>query len=372
MQSDIPFSTLFPNIDSPELRTCISRLRVSGVELDAGNRSMTVSVQSEAFIPAAQLNACEQALIQAYGLRSAQIAPTFPGRELSKLEPSEIIRILADVYSPARGILAGSRWEVDAEAGCVHVHLQANGADELNPHLHHAEAMLTYMFSRNVRMQLHSAHAMDAEALFDRTEALREQMIGQLPRMEPQKPKSAPTEKSRVLFGKAFRGEPTPIGELNLDMGRVIIEGEVIATNHRELKKRNACVISFDVTDYQSTVRVNQFMEADRAKPIVDGIHGPNAKKKTPGMWVRIQGRVNHNKFENDLVIEPYAIMEGRHPERTDKAPHKRVELHLHTVMSSMDALTDTGKAVRTAAAWGHKAIALTDHGGAQRSPAAM
>ena len=372
MHSDIPFFTLFSNIDTPELRTQIPMMQVSGVDLDAGTRSVAVEVRCERYVSAALLRDCEQALIRAYGLRDARVTAVFPAEELPKLEPAEITRILAEAYSPARGILAGSRWQTDTDENCVHIHLQANGADELKPHLRHASEYLSRMFGVPVRLELHSAKALDAEALFDRTEALREEMIGQLPQAEPPKAKAAPADKSRVLFGKAFRGEPTPISELNLDMGRVIIEGEVVAVNHRELKKRNAVVVSFDVTDYESTVRVSQFMEAARAKPIVDGLHGPNAKKKTPGMWVKIQGRVNHNKFENDLVVEPSAIMIGTHPKRTDKAEQKRVELHLHTVMSSMDALTDTAKAVRTAAEWGHKAIAITDHGGAQSFPDAM
>ena len=372
MHSDIPFFTLFSNIDTPELCTHIQEMLVSGVNLDAGTRSVSVEIRSGQYIPAALLREYEQGLVRAYGLRTARITPVFPHEELPKLEHAEVIRVLAEAYSPARGILAGSDWEPDADGSCIHIHLQANGADELKPYLHHAESFLSKMFDGPVHLQLHSAKAMDAEALFDRTEALREEMIGQIPRTEQPKSKAPQADKPRVIFGKAFRGEPTPISELNLDMGRVIIEGEVIAVNHRELKKRGAWVVNFDVTDYQSTVRINQFMEADRAKAILDGIKGPNAKKKTPGMWVRVQGRVNHSKFENDLVLEPSAIMEGQRPKRTDKAPQKRVELHLHTVMSSMDALTDTSAAVRTAAEWGHKAIAITDHGGAQSFPDAM
>ena len=372
MHSDIPFFTLFSNIDAPECRIPNVEMLVSGVDLDTDARSITVEVRCDQYVPAAQLNECGKALIRAYGLRDVRILPVFPAEELEKLEPTEITRILAEAYSPARGILAGSRWEPDTSAACVHIHLQANGADELKPHLRHAEELLSHMFGTPVRLELHSSKALDAEELFGRTEALREEMIGQLPQIEPPKAKAAPAEKNHVLFGKSFRGDITPISELNLDMGRVIIEGEVVALNHRELKKRGAWVISFDVTDYESTVRVSQFMEAAKAKPIVDGLVGPNPKKKTPGMWVKVQGRVNHNKFENDLVVEPSAILVGQRPKRSDQAEHKRVELHLHTVMSSMDALTDTRTAVRTAAAWGHRAIAITDHGGAQSFPDAM
>ena len=70
-----------------------------------------------------------------------------------------------------------------------------------------------------------------------------------------------------------------------------------------------------------------------------------------------------------DLQMEPYSICLAGHSERMDNAPQKRVELHLHTRMSNMDALTDTKKAVKTAIRWGHPAIAITDHGVTQSFP---
>ncbi len=372
MQQEIPFTKLFPNLNTPELQALTERMQVAGVDLNAEERSITVRVRCRCYERAALLQQCERAIARAYGLRSVKLDPVFPANELSKLEPTEVVRLLSEVYSPARGILAGAKWQIDDAAGTVRADLQANGADELAPHLYQADEILGRMFDREVHIELHSAHAMDVSALFDRTEALREKMISQLPRVETPRGEATPKESFSILYGRRFQGKPIPISSLDLDMGRVIIEGEVIAINHRELKKRNACVVSFDVTDYHSTVRVNRFMEADQAKPIVERLKGPNPKKKTRGMWVKVQGRVNLNHFENELVVEPNAILIGKRSERRDKAPQKRVELHLHTVMSSMDALTDTQLAVRTAAEWGHRAIAITDHGGAQSFPDAM
>ena len=150
------------------------------------------------------------------------------------------------------------------------------------------------------------------------------------------------------------------------------MEGEVTVINHRELKKRGAWIISFDMTDHTGSARIHCFMEAAQAKPILEGVQGPNAKKKKPGSWLRVHGKVTVNRYDGELVIEPFGIMKGKRPERQDTAPVKRVELHLHTNMSSMDALTDTTLAVRQAAAWGMPAIGITDHGVAQAYPDAM
>ncbi|MBR2080058.1 MAG: PolC-type DNA polymerase III [Oscillospiraceae bacterium] len=194
---------------------------------------------------------------------------------------------------------------------------------------------------------------------------LREETLSQLPRAqvaaEPGKESKPQTE---VIFGGSFRGSATPIADLNLDMPHVVIEGEVFQIAHKELSKRNAWVISFCVTDYNDSVRVSQFMEADKAKPILSGIK--------EGMWVRVRGKMTIDRFDNETVLQPTAIVRAEKKTRTDTAEEKRVELHLHTCYSAMDALTDAGKVVKQAAAWGHPAIGITDHGVLQAYPDAM
>ena len=81
------------------------------------------------------------------------------------------------------------------------------------------------------------------------------------------------------------------------------------------------------------------------------------------GMWLRVQGKPALTFDGKDVQLQPVSIMRTSHTGRKDTAPEKRVELHLHTQMSTMDALTDVGSVVAQAAAWGHPAIAITDHG---------
>jgi DNA polymerase-3 subunit alpha (Gram-positive type) len=105
-------------------------------------------------------------------------------------------------------------------------------------------------------------------------------------------------------------------------------------------------------------------LKRDKPEPILNGI--------SKGMWVKIFGKISFSRFENDLVLEPYSIEVGKKPQREDTAQEKRVELHLHTQMSSMDALTPTADVVALATKWGHRAIGITDHGVAQAFPDAM
>ena len=201
---------------------------------------------------------------------------------------------------------------------------------------------------------------------FDRAEAIRQAAMKNISR--PVAPKEDKNSPGKAIFGKTIKRAPVPIGELELDMGMVVIEGDVFAVDNKELKKRGAWVVAFDVTDYTGSIRINKFFPGEEGKPLVDGI------KK--GMHLKIQGRLNMDRFYGDMVLEPVAVMTAEKKKKEDTAPEKRVELHLHTTLSSMDALTPVGpklgpdrNVVKRAESWGHPAIAITDHGVAQAFP---
>ena len=208
-----------------------------------------------------------------------------------------------------------------------------------------------------------SAPAASAEDMFRKTEAMREAALkaasGRAPVRAPEK-----KSKDKTIFGKlSSNKKATPIGELTLDMGNVVIEGDVFNVEHKELTRRKAWVVCFDVTDYTGSIRVNKFMDGEEAQPIIKGV-----KDK---QHLKIQGSLVMSRYEGEMVLEPLGIVETKKEVRQDKAPEgdKRVELHLHTKMSAMDALTDAKEAVKRAIAWGHPAIAITDHGVASAFP---
>lgn len=197
------------------------------------------------------------------------------------------------------------------------------------------------------------------EDVFLRTERLRREAMK---RAEAARPKQAKNGKPKQIFGShAVRKKPVPMAQLELDMDTVAVEGDVFYVEHRDLKKRNAWVICFDVTDYTGSIRVTKFMPKEEGQCIVDQV------KK--GQRLLIQGRLNINRFDNDMVLEPQIIQQTEKKMKQDNAEKKRVELHLHTKMSTMDALTDTKKVVTRAIEWGHPAIAITDHGVVQSFP---
>ena len=174
---------------------------------------------------------------------------------------------------------------------------------------------------------------------------------------------SAQKGDSGMVWGKPFTGKVTPIRELNIKMGNAIVEGRVFKAECYETRRKGMWTLNFNITDEHGSVAVRKAMDEKEAKVLGGAV--------SDGMWLRIQGKVELTYDGRDIVLRPVNIMKAAHPGRQDNAPEKRVELHLHTQMSSMDALTDVGKVVKQAAAWGHPAIAITDHGTVQAFPKA-
>ena len=170
---------------------------------------------------------------------------------------------------------------------------------------------------------------------------------------------SKPT--GNVLMGRQIKMKPVPMNTLNLESGRVAVEGDVVAVTSRTIQKSGGAVLCFDMTDRTNSVRISRFLRSDDDKSIIDEIK--------PGDHLIVQGEIIYSKYDDDMVLDPRNIMKSKRVIRPDNAPEKRVELHLHTRFSALDALTDPAAAVKRAAYWGMPAIAVTDHGVAQAFP---
>ena len=179
----------------------------------------------------------------------------------------------------------------------------------------------------------------------------------------PEPPAGAGGSHGDVLMGRAIRQSPVLMETLTLESGRVTVEGDVVAVSSRELAKRGAAVLSFDITDRTNSIRVSRYLRAEDDQSILNRI--------SVGDHLLIQGEVNYSKFDDDMILDPRNIMKAKKHVRPDKAApeDKRVELHLHTRFSALDALTDPKAVVKRAAYWGMPAIAVTDHGVAQAFP---
>lgn len=167
----------------------------------------------------------------------------------------------------------------------------------------------------------------------------------------------------RPLYGRSIRGKMIPISSIAGDSGRVVIWGDVFDLEKRVTKSGDKNIFTIDITDYTGSTTVKVFNTIQESAS-VDSIR--------KGDTIAVMGDVEYDKYAGELVVNARSIGTAQKVKVVDKAEKKRVELHLHTNMSQMDAVTSAGDLVNRAYQWGHKAIAITDHGVAQAFPDAM
>ena len=161
---------------------------------------------------------------------------------------------------------------------------------------------------------------------------------------------------------KLDKAEITPMIEVNTEENRLVFEG-VVFDVEQKVTRTGRVLINFKMTDYTSSFSMQKWVKNEEEAQKFDII-----KKNS---WLRVRGNVEVNNFTRDLTMNVQDVQEVVHYERKDLMPEgeRRVEFHAHTNMSTMDALPEVEELVAKAAKWGHKAVAITDHGNVQSFP---
>ena len=188
----------------------------------------------------------------------------------------------------------------------------------------------------------------------------------------------------KPILGRSVTDSPTEIRLLTSESGLVTVQGDVFNLETKELKGGELLLVSFAVTDYTSSILCKCFFRyrsrfaskgGENQTPITDeerqAVH-EKVDRIHEGMNVRLRGECLYDQFARELSISIRDLVEMEKDERKDLAEEKRVELHMHTNMSTMDALTPVEDLIGRAAKWGHPAVAVTDHGVLQSFPAAF
>lgn len=167
----------------------------------------------------------------------------------------------------------------------------------------------------------------------------------------------------RPLYGRSIREKMIPISSISGDSGRIVVWGDVFDIEKKVTKSGDKNIFTIDITDYTGSTTAKVF-NSIKESAVID-----NIKK---GDTIVVQGDVEYDKYAGELVVNARSIGTAQKVKVVDNAEKKRVELHMHTNMSQMDAVTSAGDLVNRAYQWGHKAVAITDHGVAQAFPDAM
>ena len=204
---------------------------------------------------------------------------------------------------------------------------------------------------------------------------------------DPLVPQMSDQSDGRPILGRSIADRPMEMKELTAESGVVVLQGDVFKLETRELRGGETLLLTFAVTDYTSSVLCKVFLryrrsfgrrgEKDEAEqpPVTDeerrAVQDRIDRLKI-GMNVKLRGECSYDTFARELSVTVRDLMPMEKIERMDLATEKRVELHMHSNMSAMDAMTPAEDLVARAAKWGHPALAITDHGVLQAFPAAF
>lgn len=208
-------------------------------------------------------------------------------------------------------------------------------------------------FESNKEQLLDQAHQVAVKSL----EAQKNLEASMPPEETPQP--SFYTKKEKPNLQKAT---VTPMVEVTTEENRIVFEGLVFDVDIKKTRT-GRCIINFKMTDYTSSFAMQKWAKDDEELKKFDMI--------AKGSWLRVRGNIETNNFTHTLTMNVQDIKTINHHERKDLMPEgeKRIEFHAHTNMSTMDALPTVEELVATAAKWGHKAVAITDHGNVQSFP---
>lgn len=173
-------------------------------------------------------------------------------------------------------------------------------------------------------------------------------------------PGSKKSDNPDVIYGRDIEEEPMEIVKIDGPIGEVVIHGKVMSLESREVRNEKTLII-FSVTDFTDTIMLKAFAKNEDAAPILKGL--------SPGNFIKVRGIANIDQYDGELTISSLTGIKKISDfttTRMDVSPEKRVELHCHTKMSDMDGVSDASAIIKRAEKWGHKAIAITDHGDVQ------
>lgn len=364
------FSTYFSNYIDGDTLGYIGSGEINALSVSRNSRTVHIGVLFDRFINCGILEKAEKQITSAMELNKVVISPSFPKSEFSLSAIENILEYVKRDYPISNGFFDGA--EAEIEDNVLTVFLKKGGKEVLeSQRIDTAISKVLYnIFKVDYDISLLEVQAFDIEKAVK--EAVAEKHKEQEKERE-EKEKNVvhevwddlPLYRDTVknIYGKQLKEKPKAIADVTTEDGYVTIWGDVFNIEERETKRGGNKIFNFDVSDYTSSISVKMFEDKRVIDPLIEKLN----EHKT----VVISGSYMFDSFTNQYVLRPYSISGVTKVEKMDNAEEKRVELHLHTSLSEMDGITAPKTLVSRAIQWGHKAIAVTDHGVVQALPEA-
>ncbi len=399
-------------LPTPEQESVLSSAIATSAKIDQENRIIEVHADLKYIIPKQELYEIEQGVTQAYGLAFCKILPHYPSVLFDYGYIPQILIEAERTGAVAKGFFGNYSYTLEDGVLTVKIPFSANGIGLLEnaqtPTV--IENIIYSEFSVKVKVKIEQSGTYDLDMMsdaytermkhFDKQIAEAERRYGEYTETAASGVKSSESEEVKLpklssvfedtsveiredgtvaigcsvfdisapeyVIGVPFDIKPMLISSLTRPTKNVVIVGEVFAFTSEANRAGDKFNVSFGIFDGSSSMFVKRYsLDADSAKEL-----GGTIKN---GMVIAIKGYTKDERNDPSEIFMNYsdvAIIGKK--KRKDNAPKKRVELHLHTNMSAMDALIPPDVAVKTAQSWGHPAVAITDHGNVQGFPEAM
>ena len=364
------FADYFSNYVNDDTITYIGNGDITSFTVSRQDRELAVGLNLESFIDYGIVENSQNQIARAMELKKVHINPRFPKSEFSLDNIERILEYVRHESPAANGFFDGC--EAELEDRTLTLCLKKGGKDVLE----------SQKVDRAISNKIYELFDLDFVVIFLEVQAFDIEKAVQKAveeRRAEEQHKKEEKEKNvnhelwdelpvfkdtlKKIYGKAIHEKPKNIADVSTEDGYITVWGDVLKTEVRETKRGTSKIFDFDISDYTSSITVKMFDDKRVIDPLVEKIN-------EAGTLV-ISGGYQFDTFSNQYVLRPYAIASIKKAEKTDDEPEKRIELHMHTSLSEMDAISSPTALVKQAIKWGHEAVAITDHGVVQALPEA-
>lgn len=364
------FADYFSNYVNDDTITYIGNGDITSFTVSRQDRELAVGLNLESFVDYGIVENSQNQIAREMELKKVHINPRFPKSEFSLDNIERILEYVRHESPAANGFFDGC--EAELEDRTLTLCLKKGGKDVLESQkVDRAIANKIYeLFDLDFVVIFLEVQAFDIEKAVQK--AVEERRAEEQHKKEEEEKNvnhelwdELPVFKDTLkkIYGKAIHEKPKNIADVSTEDGYITVWGDVLKTEVRETKRGTSKIFDFDISDYTSSITVKMFDDKRVIDPLVDKIN-------EAGTLV-ISGGYQFDTFSNQYVLRPYAIASIKKAEKTDDEPEKRIELHMHTSLSEMDAISSPTALVKQAIKWGHEAVAITDHGVVQALPEA-
>lgn len=364
------FADYFSNYVNDDTITYIGNGDITSFTVSRQDRELAVGLNLESFIDYGIVENSQNQIARAMELKKVHINPRFPKSEFSLDNIERILEYVRHESPAANGFFDGC--EAELEDRTLTLCLKKGGKDVLESQkVDRAISNKIYeLFDLDFVVIFLEVQAFDIEKAVQK--AVEERRAEEQHKKEEEEKNvnhelwdELPVFKDTLkkIYGKAIHEKPKNIADVSTEDGYITVWGDVLKTDVRETKRGTSKIFDFDISDYTSSITVKMFDDKRVIDPLVEKIN-------EAGTLV-ISGGYQFDTFSNQYVLRPYAIASIKKAEKTDDEPEKRIELHMHTSLSEMDAISSPTALVKQAIKWGHEAVAITDHGVVQALPEA-